>query len=125
MELLAGALRLRDKQDRVPPAWLQKVRERLHDDLERPTSISALAAAFGVERTRLIRAFRRHYQTTPAAYLRRLRVEHAARLLAEGREPISMIALAAGFVDQSHLNRVFKREMGCTPASFRAHALCR
>jgi AraC family transcriptional regulator len=123
LELVAAALRLRERHDRTPPPWLRQVRDRLHHAPGRPKSISDLAASVGIERTRLIRAFRHHYQTTPAAYLRRLRVEHAAHLLAETAEPISAIALAAGFADQSHLNRVFKREMSCTPAVFRSRHL--
>jgi AraC family transcriptional regulator len=121
LELVAMTLRLREAEgrDRSPPRWLRDARDLLHDDASRSISVGSLARAAGVERTRLIRAFRRHYQTTPAAYLRRLRVERAARLLSETAEPIVAIALAAGFADQSHLNRVFKRLMGCTPASFR------
>ena len=79
-----------------------------------------MARTVGVERTRLIRAFRRHFHTTPATYLRKLRAGEAARLLVETDAPIAEIALTAGFADQSHLNRVFKRLMGCTPAAFRA-----
>jgi len=120
LELLAVALRLRESSERSPPRWLFRARDLLHESSDEATSVSALALAAGVERTRLIRAFRRHFRTTPAAYLRKLRVERAARLLVETADPIAEIAVAAGFADQSHLNRVFKRSMGCTPASFRA-----
>jgi len=120
LELLAMALRAGAACDRSPPRWLFQVRDALHEEPERPTSVAALARAVGVERTRLIRAFRRHFHATPAAYLRKLRAGEAARLLVETDAPIAEIALTTGFADQSHLNRIFKRLMGCTPAAFRA-----
>jgi AraC-like DNA-binding protein len=46
-------------------------------------------------------------------------VRRAADALAGGTTPISQVALGAGFVDQPHLTRVFKRECGVTPAAFR------
>jgi AraC family transcriptional regulator len=51
-------------------------------------------------------------------YVQRVRVEEASRLLAEG-EPISAVALAVGYHDQSHLTRAFKKVMGLTPGVFR------
>jgi AraC family transcriptional regulator len=120
LEVLAGALRLGGHLEPRPPVWLRQIRDRMNDAPDRPASISALAAAAGVGRTRLIHAFRHHYRTTPAAYLRKLRVEQAARMLSDTDEPIAAVAVTCGFSDQSHLNRVFKRELGCTPAAFRS-----
>jgi AraC family transcriptional regulator len=51
-------------------------------------------------------------------YVQRVRVEEAARLLAEG-EPISAVAPELGYHDQSHLTRAFKKVMGLTPGAFR------
>jgi AraC family transcriptional regulator len=50
----------------------------------------------------------------------RLRVEGATRLLRETDEPLSSIALAAGFCDQSHMNRSFRRVLGRAPTAVRA-----
>ena len=72
-----------------------------------------------VEPTRLLRGFRRFLETTPADYLRQLRVDQARRLLAETERPIADIALETGFTDQSHLTRVFRRLLGETPAASR------
>ncbi len=52
-------------------------------------------------------------------FLRRARVEEAARRLAEGAAPLAQIALECGFCDQSHLSRTFKRLMGLTPGAWR------
>jgi AraC-like DNA-binding protein len=45
---------------------------------------------------------------------------HAARELAETAEPLSEIALRAGFYDQSHFTNVFRRTLGVTPSAYRA-----
>jgi len=70
------------------------------------------------ESVQVIRSFRREMQITPHAYLIRLRIIHAIRLLQRG-EAIAQVAAATGFRDQSHLTRHFKRWTGTTPASRR------
>ena len=57
---------------------------------------------------------------TVAAYIRQKRIEYACRALAETDAPLADVALAAGFADQSHLGRTFKRIMRTTPAAYRA-----
>jgi transcriptional regulator GlxA family with amidase domain len=49
----------------------------------------------------------------------RVRVERAARLLRESDEPLSAIAIEAGFCDQSHMNRTFRRVLGRLPTAVR------
>jgi AraC-like DNA-binding protein len=65
----------------------------------------------------VIRAFRRELGVTPHAYLIGVRTERAARLLMHGGA-IADVAAEAGFSDQSHLTRHFKRRFGMTPRSF-------
>jgi len=102
------------------PRWLERARECLHDELSRSWTLEALAQLAGVEPSRLVRAFRRHFRSTPADYLRHLRVEEARRLLSDTERPVADIALETGFTDQSHLTRVFRRALGDTPAAFRS-----
>jgi AraC family transcriptional regulator len=49
----------------------------------------------------------------------RFRVERAVRLLRETGEPYAAIAFEAGFCDQSHMNRTFRRVLGRSPAAVR------
>ncbi len=46
-------------------------------------------------------------------------MEHASRALARSDMPLVEVALSAGFGNQSHLTRVFKRATGLTPAAYR------
>src|ERR1700719_2637642 len=49
----------------------------------------------------------------------RFRLEHAALLLRETGQPGACIALEAGFCDQSHMNRTFRRLLGRLPSEVR------
>jgi AraC-like DNA-binding protein len=70
-----------------------------------------------MSRFRLYRAFRQQLGLSPQAYLLQQRLALARRLLRSGQPP-AQAALAAGFFDQSHLNRWFGRAFGVTPAGY-------
>jgi len=94
-------------------------RRRLDEAPERPVTLTELAALSGVDRFALLRGFARETGATPHAYLVQRRVRLAQRLLAAGHAPAEA-ALQAGFADQSHLTRAFRRQFGVTPARYRA-----
>jgi AraC family transcriptional regulator len=52
--------------------------------------------------------------------VRQLRLDFACAQLTSGRHSLAAIAQAAGFADQSHFTRVFRRRMGLTPGAYRA-----
>ena len=56
---------------------------------------------------------------TPHGFQRQARIRLAADLIKLGR-PLSEVAAAAGFADQAHLTRCFRRALGVTPGSYRA-----
>ena len=59
---------------------------------------------------------------TPHQYLLRVRLRHAARLLAEETRPVTEVALDVGFADLSNFVRSFRRAAGVSPSRFRAAA---
>jgi AraC-like DNA-binding protein len=67
--------------------------------------------------THLIRAFTRRFSLPPHQYLTGRRVELARKLLLSGR-PAAAVATEAGFYDQSHLTRHFKRMLGVSPGRY-------
>lgn len=69
--------------------------------------------------THLVRAFTGAFGLAPHQYLTARRVERARSLLLDGLPP-SEAATAAGFYDQAHLGRHFKRVVGVSPGRFRA-----
>jgi AraC family transcriptional regulator len=68
----------------------------------------------------LASTFRDKYGHSILDYLRQLRVEYASRQLSDSNDSLAAIAQAAGFSDQSHFSRIFKRVTGVTPAVYRA-----
>jgi AraC-like DNA-binding protein len=53
------------------------------------------------------------------AYLVRLRVAHACRLLMEANVPIKEAAYASGFRGNGGLTRAFRRHVGVSPGEYR------
>jgi AraC family transcriptional regulator len=103
----------------VAPHWLCKARQLLHEQFPESLTLAEIARAVGVHPVHLARQFRRFYHCTMGEHLRRLRVEFACREIARSNLPLSEIALAAGFFDQSHFNKTFKLYTGITPKAYR------
>lgn len=116
-ELVAQACRLEHAPGQ--PRWLGRVLERLHDDPLATPSLQALASLAGVHPAHLARCFQQAQGVSVGEYQRGLRIGIACKALAEGRRPIAAVAAEAGFTDQSHFARVFKRMTGQTPRDFR------
>ena len=100
------------------PKAVQRVKAMMADDPQARLSIDDLAATAGLSPYHFIRVFRQTVGLTPHAYLVQLRVETAKRLLGRGQSVVAA-ALAAGFADQSHLTRHFRRLLGITPGQYR------
>ncbi len=110
--------RARCGEDPRLPLVAQKAREYLHANANEDIGLDQLAAATGVDRFRLTRAFKAAYGIAPHAYLVQLRLATARRMLARGEQPAT-VAMTLGFADQSHLGRWFVRAYGLTPALYR------
>lgn len=107
---------------RRPPGWLVAAQELVHERYVAPLPVAQIAELVGVHPATLARGWRQHHGCTIGERIRLLRVEHAARLLVTTHEPLSLVAQAAGFYDQSHLTNHFRRHFGVTPAAYRAGA---
>jgi AraC-like DNA-binding protein len=97
-----------------------RIRELLQDGAGDLTA-DDLAAAAGCSRYAAYRAFTQAYGLAPSDYQRQLRVRAARRLLIAGVSP-ARAAAEAGFADQAHLTRWFRRYYGVTPGAYRAAA---
>jgi AraC family transcriptional regulator len=119
LELLAAATRQLDGfAEHNAPRWLTEAEELLRTG-ER-IRLSELAETVGVHPIHLARTFRARHGVSVGEYGRRVRIEWAAAELARGEASLATVATEAGFADQSHFTRLFKRYVGTTPARFRA-----
>lgn len=121
LEMIAEVCRyVKRPTERRPPRWVEQVRELLHARFSEHLTLTEIAGTVGVHPVHLGHAFRTHYRCTPGEYVRRLRIEFVCRVMATSNIALADIALSAGFSDQSHLTRIFKRQTGLTPARYRA-----
>jgi AraC-like DNA-binding protein len=100
-------------------AALRRALSALADDPARDVSLAELATAAGMSQYRLVQRFRARFGMPPHAFQIAQRVARARRLLEAG-VPASTAAVRAGFHDQSHLHRHFRRCLGLTPAAYAA-----
>jgi AraC-like DNA-binding protein len=121
---VVDALRsLAGREDRRAPvvdvAALERVREYLAAHAREHTAAATLERIAGLDRFTIARHFRRAFGTSPDRY-RTLRRLALARDAIERGVPLVQAALDAGFADQSHMTRQFKRAYGMTPARWAA-----
>lgn len=107
----------RPARTRQLPVEVRRARDLLDAAYTEDLRAVDLAKAAGCSRFALHRGFVAAYGLAPSDYQRQLRLRAARRLLSEGHAPAEAAA-NAGFADQSHLTRWFKRYYGLTPGRF-------
>jgi len=100
--------------------WLAALEARLSESFRDPPGLLELARAIGCSPSHLARAFRARHGLSLGAWLRRRRAAHARGRVLGSRTALGEIALEAGYADQSHMTREFRRLYGCTPGALRA-----
>lgn len=96
-------------------AMLQYIQAHYGEEL----SLTKIAQSAAVSENECLRCFRDMTGTTPIQYLRQVRIQQAAELLATTDRKISDIGAACGFQEMSYFARTFRELKGCTPGEFR------
>lgn len=104
-----------ERRPSIDVGAVERVRDYLTAHAREQTPASLLEQIAGTDRFTVARHFRRAFGTSPDRY-RTLRRLSLARTAIEGGLPLAQAAADAGFADQSHLTRQFKRTYGLTPA---------
>lgn len=94
---------------------LRWARDFLHQHYAEKISLDQLADIAGLSRFHFLRAFSSQFGQPPHSYQLVLRTERVRQLIKRG---IPLHAIEAGFADQSHLIRHFKRTLGVTPSQY-------
>ncbi len=101
------------------PRWLRQAREAVCDTFADPPTLGEVAASVSIHPAHLARAFRQHFGETMGDCVRRRRLGAACRqIAADHHTPLTDVALEAGFADQAHFSRTFKRQVGMTPSEY-------
>jgi AraC family transcriptional regulator len=117
---LARKSKYRSKTLREPARWLAQAHELVKARYLEHLTLDDIAGAVGVHPVTLAREFRCQYDCTVGELVRRERIDFACSELLKPERSIGDVAVAAGFYDQSHFGKVFKRLTGMTPALYRA-----
>ncbi len=99
---------------------IARVLRHLEDSAAQPHNLADLARAAGLSRYHFLRTFKTVAGVTPHQWLLRARLRDAARRLATSKQPVTEIALDAGFDDLSNFIRTFRAEFGVPPSRYRA-----
>jgi AraC family transcriptional regulator len=103
----------------LAPWQVELTRRLLLRDLCSDCPVERLAHLCGLSRSYFTRAFKASMGAPPHRWLVRARLRRAGELLERTDQSISLIALACGFADQSHLTRMFHASVGVSPAAWR------
>jgi AraC-like DNA-binding protein len=103
----------------LPPRVVRRIREYINDNIDQRISVELLAGLASLSVCYFVRAFKQSMGITPHDFLIRQRVERTKQLLSGTDMPLSEIALAAGFADQSHFSRRFRQHVGMSPRDYR------
>lgn len=87
-----------------------------------PLTLTELSRIFYLSTNYCGYLFKRYTGSTFVQYVRGLRLERAKHLLETTALPVAQIAASVGYVDLSRFSRLFKSEVGLTPAQYRARA---
>ena len=107
-----------DQPLREPNFKLQRAADYIRDHCTQLLKLEDICAAAQLSPSYLIRAYKQHYRMTPHAFLLNQRIQFAQEQLRNGKL-IADVAIAAGFADQAHFQRVFKQHLAATPGQYR------
>jgi AraC-like DNA-binding protein len=101
------------------PGAVERARRYLEVHCTRSVEAGELERETGLDRFTLTRQFRNRFATTPHRYQVMRRLDRARRAIRAG-DTLADAAIAAGFADQSHFTRHFRRAFGMSPGRWRA-----
>ena len=101
------------------PDYLRQLREYLDENFFKDVSLEGLESLFGVNRYRLCREFREHFDQPPLQYLHSARIAKAKLLLADSTLKIHEISYQVGYENTNQFIHHFKKVTGWTPAAYR------
>jgi AraC family transcriptional regulator len=103
----------------LPPRILRRIRDRIDAELDTDLSLASLARESGYSRAHFLRMFRTATGLTPHQYVLQRRLSTAQQLLRQSKMSLADIALRCGFSSQTHMNDVFRKQLGITPQEYR------
>lgn len=112
--------------DRAREEAFRNVRMQVHERMQEPWSVGAMARLVNLSRARFATLYTKLLGTSPMADLIHARLRHARALLTDAGMSVAEAAEQCGFRSVCHFNRLFQKHVGCAPRDYRrspvAHA---
>lgn len=108
------------------PEWTRELKEMIQDQMDTNMSMSLqqVSDELEINPAYLSREFSRYFDNLSfGEYIRKMRIEKAVVLMQTPSYTLTEIAYLTGFSDQSHFNRIFKKQTGENPSVFRKNLL--
>lgn len=106
-------------RNRVIHPKLNRVVKEMEQNVENPISVETLAQLVNISTRQLERLFRRHLDQSPVRYYLQIRLDRAHALLHQTDMSILEVALACGFVSNSHFSKNYRKTFGVSPNHLR------
>jgi hypothetical protein len=117
---------LQDGKGKKAPAWAKELKEMIQDqmDTNMTLSLQQVSDELEINPAYLSREFSKYFDDLSFGdYIRKLRIEKAITLIETTDYSLNEIAYLTGFSDQSHFNRIFKKQTGQNPSFYRKNIL--
>jgi AraC-like DNA-binding protein len=111
-------MKFQARHNAAAPTAIERARRFAADHFRESIGLADMAKAAGMSQFHFARLFRIQTGTSPAAYIRSLRIGHAQELLCQGEMSVKEIGHAAGFGAVQHFSTMFKQCTGMTPRQF-------
>lgn len=107
------------RQALYPEKSLDEVCRRMHREYAEHRTVAEYAALCHLSESRFSHAFKERTGLSPKAYMTRIKVDNACRLLGDLNVSLAEAAHAVGIEDLNYFSRLIKKHTGHTPTYFR------
>lgn len=117
---------LKQAKTKKAPEWTMELKEMIQDQLDTNMTLSLQQVSHTLEinPAYLSREFSKYFGNLSfGEYIRKMRIEKAMHLMETSEYSLTEIAYLTGFSDQSHFTRIFKKQTGQLPASYKKSIL--
>lgn len=104
-------------------AHIEKIKNYINLNANQPITVSDISAKLNMSERQLNRIVKAHLGCTIGNLIDRKKADYIIELLISTSMPISEVSKSAGFNNPSSMIRFFKRMEGCTPRTFKQHAV--
>jgi len=117
---------LKRQGSKKAPAWAKEIKEMIQDQIDTNMSLSLqqVSEELKINPAYLSREFSRYFENLSFGdYIRKMRIEKSINLMETTDYSLTEIAYLTGFSDQSHFNRIFKKQMGMRASEYKKNLI--